>query len=239
MSAPEASPPERYTGGNVLIDSLPDRDRAHLAECLEVFSTDVPDCIVLHGQRFEDVIFPIDSIFSVTAELRLGNVYEVAAIGRQGVIGAEVALGGIVAPRSIMSEVDGRAARMRCAAFVDAVRASPALARAVHRHFLHRLFIAEQFVACNFAHDVSQRCARWVLMLSDELGREEFGLRTEFLGMMLGMSPAAAAESAGDLQRMEAIRYTNERIAVIDVEALLTITCECYAAQRRYAPLAA
>jgi len=77
---------ERYQGGNLLIDGLPAPDRDRVTASLEVFQAEVPECIVSHGQEFEDVLFPIDAIFSVTAELRLGHVYEVAAIGRQGVI---------------------------------------------------------------------------------------------------------------------------------------------------------
>jgi CRP-like cAMP-binding protein len=238
MGHPEAET-DSYAGGNVLIDSLPAADRDRIARHLKVFQAEVPECVVAHGQQFEDVIFPIDAIFSVTAELRLGHVYEVAAIGRQGIIGAEVALGVVSAPRSIMSQVEGRAARIEREAFDACVRESAALARAVQRHLIRRLFIAEQFIACNFAHHVTQRCARWVLMLSDELGRDEFGLRKEFLGMMLGLEPQAAGKAAADLQHTEAIRYADERIALVDHEALLDVSCECYEAQRRFAPVAA
>jgi CRP-like cAMP-binding protein len=228
-----------YTGGNLLIDSLPSSDRDRIAARLQVFQAEVPECVVAHGQHFEDVIFPIDAIYSITAELRLGNVYEVAAIGRQGIIGAELALGVEPAPRSIMSQVEGRAARIERAAFDECVRESAALAHAVYRHFARRLFIAEQFIACNFAHHVTQRCARWVLMLRDELGRDEFGLRDEFLGMMLGLEPQAARMAVADLERTEAIRYADERVALLDHEALLEVSCECYEAQRRFAPVAA
>ena len=237
MRDPEAVG-ERYSSGNLLIDSLPEPDRSRIAARLEMFYPEVPDCVVSHGGHFEDVIFPIDSVFSVTAELRLGHVYEVAAIGRQGVIGAEVAFGVVTAPRSIMSQVGGSAARMGCDVFGTCVRESAAFARAVQQHFVRRLFIAEQFVACNFAHDVTERCARWILMLSDELGRDEFNLRKEFLGMMLGVEPDAAAAAAAHLQGTEAIRYAGERIALIDEDALRDIACECYEAQRRYAPAA-
>ncbi|MEA2721446.1 MAG: hypothetical protein QOJ39_3310 [Candidatus Eremiobacteraeota bacterium] len=230
---------ERYERGNLLIDALPAPDRARVIERLEVFRPDVPECVVSHGHEFEDVLFPIDAIFSITAELRLGHVYEVAAIGRQGVIGAELVLGVASAPRSIMSQVEGRSARMRRDAFDACVNDSVALARAVHRHLMRRLFIAEQFIACNFAHDVTQRCARWLLMLADELGRNEFVLRKEFLGMMLGLPAEAAGAAAATLDRMDLIRYADERVALGDVDALLDVTCECYEEQRRFAPVAA
>ncbi|GAC1659096.1 MAG: hypothetical protein NVS4B13_03150 [Candidatus Elarobacter sp.] len=113
---------ERYQGGNVLIDALPPRDVKRLERSLEVFRPEVPDCVVAHGSPFEDVLFPIDAIFSVTAELTRGHVYEVAAIGRQGVIGAEIALGVDSAPRSIMTQIDGRSARMSRFAFAECYR---------------------------------------------------------------------------------------------------------------------
>jgi CRP-like cAMP-binding protein len=185
------------------------------------------------------VLFPIDAVYSVTAELRLGNVYEVAVIGRQGLVGAELALGVESAPRSVMTQFEGRAARMRGDAFAEYVESSRALARAVQRHLLRRLYIAEQFVACNFAHAVTERCARWILMLRDELGREDFGLRGEFLGMMLGMQPSAAVAALTPLEQMNLVRYDGERLALLDHDGLLDVTCECYEAQRRYAPTAA
>src|SRR3981081_1039230 len=114
----------RYTGGNLLIDSLPGSERERIAARLEVFQAEVPECVVAHGQHFDDVIFPIDAVFSVTAELRLGHVYEVGAVGRQGIIGAELALGVVSAPRSIMSQIEGRAARIERDAFDECVRES-------------------------------------------------------------------------------------------------------------------
>jgi hypothetical protein len=233
---PADAPPGRYRGGNLLLDSLPPPDRARVVDRLEVFRAEVPDCIVASGSRFEHVIFPIDCVFSVTAELHRGNVYEVAAIGRQGVVGAELALGVAAAPRPIMSQIGGCAARMRRDVFDVCVASSAALERAVQRSFVRRLFLAEQFVACNFAHSVMERCARWILMLMDEVGRMEFELRDEFLGMMLGLQPPAAARAAADLQLHEAVRYANERLAVIDRDVLTELTCECYEAQLRFAP---
>jgi CRP-like cAMP-binding protein len=230
---------ERYQGGNVLIDALPESDRRIVVEQLNVFRADVPDCVVSHGEQFADVLFPIDAIFSITAELRRGNAFEVAAIGRLGMVGAEVALGTVSSPRSIMSQVDGRAARMSRDRFAKCVEHSVAFARGVQRHILRRLFIAEQFIACNFAHSISERCARWILMLTDELGREEFELRHEFLGMMLGLPAGEVQAATQDVSAAGAIRYSGERLTVLDRDALLDLTCECYEAQLRYWPASA
>ncbi len=228
----------RYAGGNLLVDALPPADRDHVAGRLTVFQAEVPDCVVGHGEEYRDVLFPIDAVFSITAELRRGEVYEVAAVGREGVIGAELLLDAPAAPRSVMSQVGGRAARMERAAFEACVERSRALARAIQRHLLRRLFLAEQLIACNLAHDLTERLARWILMLRDELGRDEFELREDFLGMMLALPRGSVAEATWVLQEMGAIRYAQESVAVLELQALRETCCECYEAQRRYAPTA-
>ncbi|GAC1659094.1 MAG: hypothetical protein NVS4B13_03140 [Candidatus Elarobacter sp.] len=76
-------------------------------------------------------------------------------------------------------------------------------------------------------------------MLCDELGREEFGLRHEFLGMMLGLAPDAAADVTVSLRQMELIDYLDEHLVVLNRDELLDVSCECYEAQRRFSPRAA
>ncbi len=201
-----------YEGGNVLIDALPTEERALVTPHLEVFATDVPSCVLVRGAPIEEVLFPIDAIFSTTADLRLGNAYEVAATGRTGLIGAELIVGVATAPRSVMAQIEGSAARMTRADFLRCVEQSRALANAVQRYLVRRLYTAEQFVACNFAHDATQRCARSILMLLDEVGREAFVLRAEFFGMMLGLPPQAAVAAAVPL-RPHAGRAVRERRA--------------------------
>ncbi|MDB5027912.1 MAG: Crp/Fnr family transcriptional regulator, partial [Candidatus Eremiobacteraeota bacterium] len=88
-------------------------------------------------------------------------------------------------------------------------------------------------------HSVSERCARWILMLTDELGREEFELRHEFLGMMLGLPAGEVQAATQDVSAAGAIRYAGERLTVLDRDALLDLTCECYEAQLRYWPASA
>jgi CRP-like cAMP-binding protein len=226
----------RYDGGNVLIDTLPPAERALVTRHLEVFEADIASCVLMRDAPIEDVFFPIDAVFSITADLRLGNAYEVAATGRQGVIGAELVVGVEAAPRSVMAQIDGRAARMPRATFLSCVEESRALSSAVQRYLVRRLYTAEQFVACNFAHDTTQRCARWILMLCDEVGSEAFVLRAEFFGMMLGLAPHAAVAAAHPLNRLRAVRYENEELRLLDREKLLPIACECYEELRRFVP---
>ena len=233
--------PERvstaYTSGNSLIDMLPEAERKRIFPHLTVFDVEVPDYVVPRDAPFHEVLFPIDAIFSVTATLAGGHTYEVAATGKQGLIGAELALGVAFAPRSVLAQVDGSSAAMHPAAFLQCLARSMMFTQAVHRHMVRRLFIAEQFVACNFAHTLTQRCARWILMLRDEAGRDEFGLRHEFLGMMLGLDRRDAEHATEMLRSCGVIRYADEIVSVLEAESLAEFSCECYEAQLRLQPM--
>ncbi len=225
---------QSYGGGNLWLDSLPAAERKLVVAHLDVIELSVPSCVLMRGEEIEHVLFPIDAVFSITADLKRGDAYEVAAAGRQGIIGAEVVAGITAAPRSVMVQVSGRAAQIERDVFLGCVDESRRLSGALQRYLLNRLYMAEQFVACNFAHDTTQRCARWILMLIDEVGREAFNLRAEFLGMMLGLPAPAVLEAAAPLNRVRAVRYKNEELQVLDRNKLLPVACECYEEQRRF-----
>jgi hypothetical protein len=232
--------PERvsaaYTSGNSVIDTLPTAERERIIPHLSVFEVEVPDYVVPRDAPFHEVLFPLGAIFSVTATLAGGHTYEVAATGKQGLIGAELALGVAFAPRSILAQVGGSSAAMDPAVFLQCLARSMTFAQAVHRHMVRRLFIAEQFVACNFVHSLTQRCARWILMVRDEAGRDEFGLRRDFLGMMLGLEHRHAERATETLRSCGAIHYANEVVSVLQAESLAEFACECYEAQRWLQP---
>lgn len=230
---------EPYRGGNALIDSLPEADRSRIIPHLRVFHGEATQCITPLGEDFVELFFPIDAILSITAELRRGDTYEIAVIGRLGAVGAEVALGARSSPRTVLVQVEGRAARIEREAFSACVREVASFAEAMQRHILHRLFFAEQLIACNFAHSGAQRCARWMLVLADEVGREAFGLRREFFAMMMGVDRSSCDDAIDALATVQAIRYENEFVEILDRERVLDCACECYEQQRQHRPVSA
>jgi CRP-like cAMP-binding protein len=91
-----------------------------------------------------------------------------------------------------------------------------------------------QTAACNGAHLVDQRCARWLLMTHDRVDGDEFPLTHEFLAFMLGVRRAGVTVAMRSLQDAKLIRYTRGRIGIVDRTGLEAASCECYAVVRAH-----
>ena len=89
-------------------------------------------------------------------------------------------------------------------------------------------FFVEQQCACNAVHSVDQRCARWIMMIQDRVGRETFALTHEFLSVMLGVRRATVSKAAMKLQDAGIIRYCRGNVKVLSVPNLVDACCECY-----------
>jgi CRP-like cAMP-binding protein len=85
-----------------------------------------------------------------------------------------------------------------------------------------------QSAACNRAHPIDQRCARWLLMTHDRVGNDRFPLTQEFLAQMLGVRRQSVNTAASILQRAGYISYRRGMITVNDREGLESASCECY-----------
>jgi CRP-like cAMP-binding protein len=85
-----------------------------------------------------------------------------------------------------------------------------------------------QSTACNAAHSIEQRLARWLLLARDRLGVDEFQITQEFVAMMLGASRSTVTVVAGMLQKEGLITYHRGRLAIVDSRKLEATSCECY-----------
>jgi CRP-like cAMP-binding protein len=221
-----------YDGGNAILDRLPPAERAELLPDLTVATDEETRILWMRDDPIDRVHFPIDCVYSVVVELEQGHTYEVDVVGRGGVIGGELAIGGEVAPRTVMCQVGGRVARLSRDRFRTALAASQVFLAAVRESLRRQWFVSQQTVACNFAHTPEQRAARWILMTHDQIGRDRFPLRAEFLSIMLGMSATAVREPLAVLEHLGCIRFAEEQVAVVARRELHGFACECYERQR-------
>ena len=107
-------------------------------------------------------------------------------------------------------------------------RECPAFHRLLHRYSQFVFETVSQSAACNRLHVIEQRCARWLLMSEDRVGRNKFDLTQEFLAEMLGVRRTSVTEVASKVQSAGAITYSRGVIKILDRPALMRMSCECY-----------
>jgi CRP-like cAMP-binding protein len=194
------------------------------------------------GGHIGHVYFPIDAVISVVTVMADGTQIEVVTVGREGVTGAQGLLDGAVASQLTYCQVAGDAYRIPFARFTELCERFEPLAALAQRYLSAQLDVMAQSIACNRLHYVNERCARWLLMTHDRVGRTDFPLTHEVLATMLGVRRAGVSIAAAALAQNGSIRYTRGRFSVVDRNILERAACECYGAinqafeRRRLAP---
>lgn len=219
--------------GNRLLDLLPsvqlDRLRPHLtAEVLALGQT-----MQERGKPVESIIFPTSGMISIVAMMRDGASVEVGMVGREGMLGVQSVLGDDLSLNEAIVQISGSALRMPAAVLEREAQASPHLLAILLRYVQAYLNLATQSAACNRAHLLEQRLARWLLTARDRAATDRLPLTHELIAMMLGVRRAGVTVAAQSLQSAGLIHYAHGRITIADSEGLEVAACECYEVTRR------
>jgi CRP-like cAMP-binding protein len=184
------------------------------------------------GRSMNFVDFPIDAVLSVVAMFKDGDTVEVGTVGSESFVESEAALETSLSTRTAFCQVEGSVARMSIEDFDQRMETSSAFARSMRHNVRAVLFTAQQFTACNVKHTDLQRCARWLAMTQDRVGRVRFTLSREFLAIMLGVPSAAVTVAVDEIRASGAIVYDGPALTIVDRTLLAAISCECYAASK-------
>jgi CRP-like cAMP-binding protein len=87
--------------------------------------------------------------------------------------------------------------------------------------------------ACNGAHDVKQRLARWLLVMRDRSDDDTLPITQDLLAAMLGVQRPTVTLAAGELERAGLIKRGRRRVTITDRKGLMKASCECYQMIRR------
>ena len=214
---------------NRLLAALPDDARGRLAEQLELVELQLREPVLKQGEPIGHVYFPADAVASLLSELEDGRPVEIATVGREGMVGLPVFLN-TSSTSAYMGfiQVSGRLWRMPVDDFRNRLDDSSELHDVLQRYTQGLFGQLAINVACNQAHSVERRLARWLLMTRDRVGQDDFGLTQEFAAQMLGVRRATVNQTAQALQERGLIRYTRGRLSIVDRERLEAVSCDCY-----------
>jgi CRP-like cAMP-binding protein len=218
----------RATTENQLLAALPSKDYARLASGLEPVTVTSGEVLYEPGERIREVYFPDNCVLSLLTVIEGHRALEVGLVGREGMIGARLALGATQSSVRVLVHSTGTAMRMGSARFLREFRRSQTL-HGVLLQFTSKLMDQiSQTAACNRFHVVEERLARCLLMTAARTRSAEFQLTHGFLADMLGVRREGVTVAAIALQRRGLIRYRRGNITILDHQGLEAASCSCY-----------
>ena len=91
--------------------------------------------------------------------------------------------------------------------------------------FLEQVMVS---VACNGAHSLKQRLARWLLMMRDRADDDALPITQSLLAEMLGVQRPSITNAAQELERAGLIARARREVTILDRNGLAQASCECY-----------
>jgi CRP-like cAMP-binding protein len=219
---------QRNPKANDLLRVLPDREFARFTEGAEVVTLANGDVLFNHDEPSSVGYFPLNSVISTIALMKNGQEVEYGSIGREGMVGLQVALGLQPLRGRAICQLEGEVLRVPRSNLEELPVTAPRLQWLLMRYAQGTINVLAQSTACNALHSVRQRTARWLLMTRDRAGSDRFDLTQEFLSKMLGVRRAGVTEVALELQRAGIIDYARKQMEILDAQRLAEIACECY-----------
>ncbi len=223
---------------NHLIGLLPRVDRRNLLAACRPVTLIIGETVANAASTTGHVYFPVRGFISLIALVGSKSALEVGMVGREGMLGVQIALGVSTVPLKALVQGGGEAWRITAAAFRIELKRSPALQRIVNLYLYVLMAQFASSAACIRFHRIDQRLARWLLMTRDRAGADEFRVTHTFLALMLGVRRVGITTAAGALHQRGLIEYHRGMVRVLDPQGLKSSSCSCYDADRRsYAEL--
>jgi CRP-like cAMP-binding protein len=218
---------------NLLLAALPDSEWERWLPQLEAVALPLGQVLYESGDTLSHVYFPTTAIVSLLYVMENGASAEIAVVGREGLVGISLFMGGESTPSRAVVQSAGNGFRLKAQLVkTEFNRAGPVL------HLLLRYTQAlitqmAQTAVCNRHHSLDQQLCRWLLLSLDRLQDNELMMTQELIANMLGVRREGVTEGALKLQHAGLISYSRGRITVLDRPGLEKRTCECYAVVKK------
>src|ERR1700685_2045185 len=213
---------------NRLLLALPSRNLKRLMPQIEQIRCQRAQVLMYADSALDHVYFPDSGVVSAVAVYADGSVIEMATIGREGCSGVQAILGAKRSSVQLLVQIPGTAARMSRVAFTRAMQSMPAFRSVMDAYvqaFLEQVMVS---VACNGAHSLKQRFARWLLMMGDRTDDDALQITQDLLAEMLGVQRPTITNAARELERAGLIVRGRQQITILDRPGLVQASCECY-----------
>jgi CRP-like cAMP-binding protein len=221
--------------GNNFLRALRADDAALLEPLMHEWNAEAGTILYEPGDTVRWVYFPCGpSLISFLVVLDDGSAIETALIGREGAVGGIVSQGRLPAFSRAEVQFAGSFMRMESAALEEAKSRSITLRHLFARYADCVMAQVFQAVACNAAHSIEQRTAKWLISAMQRTGDHEVPLTQEQLANMLGVGRSYISRVLQGLKSRGFLETRRGRMCVRDLVALEGLACGCNYAVRRH-----
>jgi CRP-like cAMP-binding protein len=214
---------------NQLLAALPAEEFGRLEPHLEHVRLLLGDVLSESGGALQHAYFPTTSIVSLHYVMENGSSAEVAGVGREGIVGISLFMGGQTTLNRAVVQTAGEAYRLPARLLMQEFNRSGATLRLLLRYTQALITQTAQTAACNRHHSVLQQLCRWLLLTLDRMPSADLVMTQELVASMLGVRREGVTEAAGKLRELGVIAYRRGHITVLSRELLNDHVCECYA----------
>lgn len=218
---------------NHLIAALPADVQGRLLPNLELVALPLGKVLYESGDTLRYVYFPIDCIVSLLYVMENGASAEISVVGKEGIIGIALFMGGDSTPSRAIIQSGGYAYRLLGQKFKDEFNRHTEMLMLLLRYTQSLITQMAQTAVCNRHHSIDQQLCRWLLLSLDRLPSNCLTMTQELIANMLGVRREGVTEAAGKLQKLGVIEYARGKITVLNRPMLEQLSCECYAVVKK------
>lgn len=213
---------------NHLLAALHAEEFSRLADSLELVKLPLGKMLYEPGELMRHAYFPTTAIVSLHYVTESGASAETAGVGREGVVGIALFMGGDTTPGSAVVQIAGHAWRLDGRLLKEEFRRGGFMQQLLLRYTQALMTQMSQSAACNRHHALEQRLCRWLLLTLDRSNTTELVMTQELVANMLGVRREGITEAVGNLQRAGFINCRRGHISITGRRGLEATTCECY-----------
>ena len=218
---------------NDLLVRLPEAEWLMLEPRLERVELPLGKVLYESGVTMSHVYFPATAIISLLYVMEDGASAEIAVVGREGIVGVALFMGGESTPSRAIVQSAGYGYRLPGQVLKTEFHRAGQLMDLLLRYTQALITQMAQTAVCNRHHSLDQQLCRWLLLSLDRLQGNDLVMTQELIANMLGVRREGVTEAALKLQRLGFIRYARGHITVLDRTGLEHRTCECYAVVKK------
>ncbi|ABC93955.1 hypothetical conserved protein (plasmid) [Rhizobium etli CFN 42] len=206
---------------NELLRAMGPQEQELLLPHLERVDLEVPLILEMENSSVSDVYILESGLASIVARFPGGRDIEVGIVGREGMTGAAVILGGNQSANRTFMQVSGHGFKLPAVVLSTAMEESRPLRSLLLAYIQALLAQTTSTVLANGHARLEERLARWLLMVHDRTDGATIWLTHEFLAVMLGVRRAGVTVALHLLEGKGLIRSTRRQIVILNRRGLI------------------